>query len=252
MPADIYKKLYLNYFQECLTTFVDNLKMKKILTSIKLKFIQVGWCVLVEDVSQRVCQYCCPAHEQIGRNSLNQIVCRFNCAASVVRIEIVCLPPSGLGIKSLRTVGPSPGNGKECVFRRSNSVNDDHLTATDEKKTSRRDHQEKKRRRGERETQGGRGREASHKTSEESPTHGHFRSVVGERERQKEVERDSEREGDVRIQEKKKVNLFFLRREQKKMDDRSRPTTTTITSSQSRFPTAIGCFAGGMTSARRR
>ena len=98
----------------------------------------------------------------------------------------------------------------------------------------------------------GRGREASHKTSEESPAHGHFRSVVGEREREreKEVERDSEREGDVRIQEKKKVNLFFLRREQKKMDDRSRPTT--ITSSQSRFPTVIGCFAGGMTSARRR
>ena len=154
MPADIYKKLYLNYFQECLTTFVDNLKMKKILTSIKLKFIQVGWWVLVEDVSQRVCQYCCPAHEQIGRNSLNQIVCRYNCAASVVRIEIVCLPPSGLGIKSLRTVGPSPENGKECVFRRSNSVNDDHLTATDEKKTSRRDHQEKKRRRGEREAEG--------------------------------------------------------------------------------------------------
>ena len=189
MPADIYKKLYLNYFQECLTTFVDNLKMKKILTSIKLKFIQVGWCVLVEDVSQRVCQYCCPAHEQIGRNSLNHIVCRYNCAASVVRIEIVCLPPSGLGIKSLRTVGPSPENGKECVFRRSNSVNDDHLTATDEKKTSRRDHQEKKRRRGERERQGGRGREASHKTSEESPTHGHFRSVVGERETERSRER---------------------------------------------------------------
>ena len=190
MPADIYKKLYLNYFQECLTTFVDNLKMKKILTSIKLKFIQVGWCVLVEDVSQRVCQYCCPAHEQIGRNSLNQIVCRFNCAASVVRIEIVCLPPSGLGIKSLRTVGPSPGNGKGCVFRRSNSVNDDHLTATDEKKTSRRDHQEKKRRRGEREA----GRQRERSIAQDIGGVTYTRTLQVSRRRERETERSRERQ----------------------------------------------------------